>query len=75
MTLPSFSSIELEVLVVIATLLVFTAAFVAVLFSATVGAGLSRLLYVAGHSCVKTILPNFVPLPQPVAIGHKGAKD
>jgi hypothetical protein len=75
MTLPSFSSIELEVLLVIATLLLFMATFVAVLFSAIVGAGLARLLYVAGHWCAKAILPNFVPLHQPVAIGHKGAKD
>jgi hypothetical protein len=74
MLFPSFSSIELEVLVVIASLLILAGAFVAILFSAIIGAGFVRLLYVGGRFCVKTILRNFVPLHQPVAVGHRGAK-
>jgi hypothetical protein len=75
MTLPSFSSIELEALMVIATLLILAATIVVILFSAIVGAGLARLLYLGGRFCVKTILPNFVPFHQPIAVGHKGLKN
>lgn len=63
MTFPSLSPIELQVLVTVATSVIFAAAFVVILISAIVGAGLARLLYLGGRSCVKTILPNFVPLP------------
>jgi hypothetical protein len=75
MTLPSFSSIELEALMIIATLLIFAATIVVILFSAITGTGLARLLYLDARSCVKTILPNFVPVYQPVAVGHKGMKN
>ena len=63
MTLPSLSPIEFQVLVTVATLVIFAAAFVVILFSAIVGAGLARLLYLGARSCAKTILPNFVPFP------------
>jgi UPF0716 family protein affecting phage T7 exclusion len=75
MTLPSFSSIELEALMIIATLLIFAATIVVILFSAIIGTGLARLLYLGTRSCVKTFLPNFVPLYEPVAVGHKGMKN
>jgi hypothetical protein len=75
MTLPSFSSIELEALMVIGSLLILAATIVVILFSAIVGTGLARLLYLGGRSCVKTILPNLVPFYQPVAVGHKGVKN
>jgi hypothetical protein len=75
MTLPSFSSIELEALMIIASLLVVAAAIVVILFSAIIGTGLARLLYLGARSCVKTILPNFVPVYQPIAVGHKGVKN
>jgi hypothetical protein len=72
---PSLSAIELEVLVITGVLLFLAAAFFAIFFSAVIGAGLARLLYVGGRFCAKTILPNFVPVTSPVAVGHKGAKD
>ena len=75
MILPSFSSIELEALMIIASLLVLAGAVVVILFSAIIGTGLARLLYLGARSCVKTILPNFVPVYQPVAVGHKGVKN
>ena len=74
MTLPSFSSIELEALMIIATWLILAGTVVVVLFSAIVGTGLARLLYLGARSCVKTVLPNFVPVYQPIAVGHKGVK-
>jgi hypothetical protein len=72
---PSFTAIELEVLVVIGILLFLAAAFFAIFFSAIIGAGLARLLYVGGRFCAKTIHPSFVPVHQPIAVGPKGAKD
>lgn len=72
---PSFSAVELEVLVVTGVLVFLAAAFFAVFFSAIIGAGLARLLYVGGRFCAKTILPSFVPVHQPLAVSHKGAKD
>src|ERR1700751_934697 len=75
MTLPSFSSIELEALMIIASLLVVAASIVVILFSAIIGTGLSRLLYLGARSCVKTIFPNFVPVYEPVAVGHKAVKN
>jgi hypothetical protein len=75
MTLPSFSSIELEALMIIASLLVVAAAIVVILFSAIIGTGLARLLYLAARSCVNRVLPNFVPVYQPIAVGHKGVKN
>lgn len=75
MTLPSFSSIELEALMIIASLLVVAASVVVILFSAIIGTGLARLLYLGARSCVKTILPNFVPVYEPVAVGHKAVKN
>jgi UPF0716 family protein affecting phage T7 exclusion len=75
MTLPSFSSIELEALMIIASLLVVAASVVVILFSAIIGTGLARLLYLGARSCVNRILPNFVPVYEPVAVSHKGVKN
>ena len=75
MTLPSFSSIELEALMIIASLLVVAASIVVILFSAIIGTGLARLLYLGARSCVNRILPNLVPVYQPIAVGHKGVKN
>jgi UPF0716 family protein affecting phage T7 exclusion len=75
MTLPSFSSIELEALMIIASLLVVAASIVVILFSAIIGTGLARLLYLGARSCVNRVLPNFVPFYQPIAVGHKGVKN
>ena len=75
MTLPSFNSIELEALMIIASLLVVAASVVVILFSAIIGTGLARLLYLGARSCVNRILPNFVPVYEPVAVGHKGVKN
>jgi hypothetical protein len=74
MTVPSFSSIELEALMVIATVLILAAAVVVLLFSAIVGTGLARLLYLGARSCANRVLPYFVPVYQPVAVGPKGVK-
>jgi hypothetical protein len=74
MTLPSFSSIELEALMVIATVLVLAGAAVVILFAAIVGTGLARLLYLGARSCANRVLPNFVPFHQPVVVVHKGAR-
>jgi hypothetical protein len=75
MTLPSFNSIELEALMIIASLLILAATIVVISFSAIIGTGLARLLYLGARSCVKTFLPNFVPVYQPIAVGHKGVKN
>ena len=75
MTLPSFSSIELEALMIIASLLVVAASIVVILFSAIIGTGLARLLYLGARSCVNRILPNFVPVYQHLAVGHKAVKN
>lgn len=74
MTLPSLSPMELEILIALAALVIFPAAVVVVLFSAIVGAGLSRLLYLGARSCANRVLPYFVPFHQPVVVGHKGAR-
>ena len=65
----------LEILTAVAALVIFPAAVVAVLFSAMVGAGLSRLLYLGARSCANRVLLNFVPFHQPVAVGPKGARN
>ena len=78
MALPSFSSMELEALMVIASLLILAASLasiVVILFSAIVGTGLARLLYLGARSCVNRVLPKFVPVYEPVAVGHKGVKN
>ena len=74
MTLPSFSSIELEALMVIATVLILAVGVVVLLFSAIVGTGLARLLYLGARSCANRVLLDFVPVYQPIAVGHKGVK-
>ena len=58
-----------------AATLLMLAAFLAILSSAIVAVGLSRLLYVGGRYCAKTVLPSFVPFHQPIAVGQKGAKN
>jgi hypothetical protein len=66
---------ELEVPIAVAALVIFAAAVVVILSSAIIGTGLARLLYLGARSCVKTVvLPNFVPVYQPIAVGHKGVK-
>jgi len=75
MTLPSFSSIELEALMIIAALLILAGSIVVVLFSAIIGTGLARLLYLGARSFVNRVLPNFVPVYEPVAVGHKAVKN
>jgi len=56
-------------------LLVVAASIVVILFSAIIGTGLARLLYLGARSCVNRILPNLVPVYQPIAVGHKGVKN
>ena len=75
MTLPSFNSIELEALMIIASLLVVAASIVVILFSAIIGTGLARLLYLGARSFVNRVLPNFVPVYEPIAVGHKTVKN
>jgi hypothetical protein len=55
-------------------LLFYAAAFLALFISAIVGAGVARLLYVSGRSCVKMIHPDFIPIHQPIAVGPKIAE-
>jgi xanthine/uracil/vitamin C permease (AzgA family) len=51
----SLNVAQLEVLVVIAGLLFFAFLFLAIFFSAIIGAVTARVLYVGGHWCVKKI--------------------
>ena len=74
MTIPSFSSIESEALMVIATVLILAGAVVVILFSAIIGTGLARLPYLGTRSCANRVLLDFVPVYQPIAVGHKGVK-
>jgi hypothetical protein len=55
MALPSFSPIELQVVISIIAVLIFFGSFLALLFSAVFGVGLVRLLYVGGRWCVGKI--------------------
>ena len=52
---PSLNTPELELLIGIIEALIFVASFLALLFSAILGLGLARLLYVGGRWCVKKI--------------------
>jgi hypothetical protein len=74
MTLPFFSSTELEALLAIAMVLILAVAVVLVLFSAIIGTGLARLLFLGARSCANRVLPYFVPVYQPIAVGHEGVK-
>jgi UPF0716 family protein affecting phage T7 exclusion len=51
----SLNSPELELLIYIIGVLIFAASFLALLFSAILGMGLLRLLYVGGRWCVRKI--------------------
>ena len=51
----SSNTLELELLVGVASLLIFVASFLALLCSATFGLGLAQLPYVGGHWCVTKI--------------------
>jgi hypothetical protein len=55
MALPSFSTIELQLLISLVGALIFVGSFLALLFSAIFGLGLARLLYVGGRWCVGKI--------------------
>jgi hypothetical protein len=55
MALPSFSPIELQVVISIIAVLIIFGSFLALLFSAVFGVGLVRLLYVGGRWCVGKI--------------------
>lgn len=55
MALPSFSTIELQLLVCVIGVVVFLGSFLAIMVSAIFGLGLARLLYVGGCWCVRRI--------------------
>ena len=55
MALPSFSSIELQLLICVIGVVIFVGSFLALLFSLIFGLGLARLLYLSGRWCVKRI--------------------
>ena len=55
MALPSFSTIELQLLISLVGALIFVGSFLALLFSAIFGLGLARLLYVGGGWCLGKI--------------------
>ena len=55
MALPSFSSIELQLLICVVGVVIFVGSFLALLVSAIFGVGLARLLYVGGRWCVGKI--------------------
>jgi hypothetical protein len=55
MALPSFSPIELQLLISLIAVLIFIGSFLALFFSAVFGLGLVRLLYVGGRWCVGKI--------------------
>lgn len=55
MALPSFSSIELQLLICVIGVVIFLGSFLAILVSAIFGLGLGRLLYVGGRWCVGKI--------------------
>jgi UPF0716 family protein affecting phage T7 exclusion len=50
---PSFSILELEVLISVIGVLIFFGSFLALLFSAIFGLGFARLLYVSGCWCLR----------------------
>ena len=52
MALPSFSPVELQVLLSIIAVLISIGSFLALLVSVILGLGLARLLYVGGRGCV-----------------------
>jgi hypothetical protein len=52
---PSFSIVELELLIYGTTALIFFGSFLVLLFSAVFGVGLARLLYVSGCWCARKI--------------------
>ena len=55
MALPSFSTIELQLLICVIGVVVFVGSFLAIIVSAIFGLGLGRLLYVGGRWCVGKI--------------------
>jgi hypothetical protein len=55
MALPSFSTIELQLLICVIGVVIFLGSFLAILVSAIFGLGLGRLLYVGGRWCVGKI--------------------
>ena len=55
MALPSFSTVELQLLICVIGVVIFLGSFLAILVSAIFGLGLGRLLYVGGRWCVAKI--------------------
>lgn len=55
MALPSFSTIDLQLLICVIGVVVFLGSFLAIMVSAIFGLGLARLLYVGGCWCVRRI--------------------
>ena len=55
MALPSFSPIELQLLICVIGAVIFVGSFLALLVSVIFGLGLARLLYVGGRWCVGRI--------------------
>lgn len=60
---------------VIATVLILSVGVVVILFSAIVGTGLARLLYLGARSCANRVLPYFVLVYQPIVVGPKGTRN
>jgi hypothetical protein len=55
MALPSFSSIELQLLICVIGVVIFVGSFLVLLFSLIFGLGLARLLYVSARWSAKKI--------------------
>jgi len=55
MALPSFSTVELQLLICVIGVVIFVGSFLALLVTAIFGLGLARLLYVGGRWCVGKI--------------------
>ena len=55
MALPSFSSMEVQLLICVIGVVILVRSFLAILVSGIFGVGLARLLYVGGRSCVGKI--------------------
>jgi len=71
MALPSFSSIELQLLICVIGVVILVGSFLAIMLSAIFGLGLARLLYVGGRWCVGKIHhAHAVVRPLPIVPHH-----
>ncbi len=52
MALPSFSTVELQLLIWVVGAVILVGSFLAILVSAIFGVGIARLLYVGGRWCM-----------------------